>query len=925
MKNCWKLITTGVVILFTYVLLFGSVTASAQTNLTPLAMLIHLDTGGSSQIIPVSGAPQEIQGTVGTPLKATVLAAGGKPAYRWSLASGSLPPGLHVNGSTLTWMPTVTGTWSSVIKVVDSSYPAQFTTQALLVIIRDAPNVSITSTGLAVGQNGTAYNASLQAQGGIPGYIWSLQSGSLPAGLTLSPSGVISGMPTSSGVSTFSVAVADTSSPAHTATGTFSLQVKSLPLALVTPKLVSGQAGVAYAAALQASGGTPAYTWTLTSGSLPAGINLSATTGVLAGQPTTAGTSNFTIAVTDNGSPAQTQLASASIVIANAPASATNGNTWYVRRDGGTRYSSNVTNGQCDGLANAAYSGTGVNQHCAFNDARYLYQDASYSTGGNFPSWGWVGNGGDTYMIMGSIADGVSYRIGYNTDGTTANYCTSKTGVMGCFGIAGNPYNSGMPTPLSGTPSQHTRILGGNYGNCRTATAKTQLHGGYAASNVINMAGASYVDLQCLDITDFSACGRSSQMRSCSHDTPADDYAVVGIAWNNKSTHDVLTDIHIHGMAFAGMGGPTGDGVEMHNLDLLGNAGSGWNADPSDGTTGVGQLLVQNYNISWNGCAEEYPIVHALPYGDCTDQNDGGYGDGFGTATVASPAPGWQVTFDQGEVAYNTQDGLDALHLTGPGSLMTVTRTLAYSNMGQQIKVGGAQGTVMNNVLVGNCSAMSQPIPGTPSNYNQNLSLFCRADNTPLVVTVGHGTTTTVQHNTIVGNGSILTSVVCDPTGGNCDTTALMDYRDNAQIGNFNASRGTNPGGVYTLVWDGTYTNPSTCNAAPNHFWQTDGFTGCQTNPFGNPGSFRDHNAVLNAKEGCPAQFETNALCGSPGLGSEIMPAIGFSDLTLAGTNSPAYHAGTAITGIAMDYAGKSYGSIPSIGALEFGSTIVRH
>ena len=130
--------------------------------------------------------------------------------------------------------------------------------------------------------------------------------------------------------------------------------------------------------------------------------------------------------------------------------------------------------------------------------------------------------------------------------------------------------------------------------------------------------------------------------------------------------------------------------------------------------TGTGSLLVQNYEILWNGCREEFPIVDALPYHNCRDQNSGGYGDGFGTATVPSPAPGWQAHFDQGTVAYNTQDGLDALHLIGNGSSMTVTRTLAYGNMGQQVKVGGAAGTLEDSVVVGNCDAMSNPIAGTP-------------------------------------------------------------------------------------------------------------------------------------------------------------------------------------------------------------------
>ena len=79
----------------------------------------------------------------------------------------------------------------------------------------------------------------------------------------------------------------------------------------------------------------------------------------------------------------------------------------------------------------------------------------------------------------------------------------------------------------------------------------------------------------------------------------------------------------------------------------------------------------------------------SLPYQDCTDDNTGGYGDGIGTATVTSN-PAWLMTVSNSVAAFNTQDGFDLLHLQGGGSSLTITRSLAYSNMGQQLKVGAA-------------------------------------------------------------------------------------------------------------------------------------------------------------------------------------------------------------------------------------------
>jgi hypothetical protein len=61
-----------------------------------------------------------------------------------------------------------------------------------------------------------------------------------------------------------------------------------------------------------------------------------------------------------------------------------------------------------------------------------------------FPGWGWVISGGDTVILRGSIATGVSYRVGWNS---ASSYCDAT----GCIGITGSPAQSGAPPPPSGT------------------------------------------------------------------------------------------------------------------------------------------------------------------------------------------------------------------------------------------------------------------------------------------------------------------------------------------------------------------------------------------------------------------------------------------------------------------------------------------
>ena len=529
------------------------------------------------------------------------------------------------------------------------------------------------------------------------------------------------------------------------------------------------------------------------------------------------------------------------------------GSTWYVRPDGGSRYSERVKEGQCDGTTDAAYPGKGTNQHCAFRDVRYFWQDAAYTIGNAFPGWGWVGSGGDTYLIRGSIADKVSYRVGWNGPSPS---CADNL----CFGIAGDPYGSGAPPPPSGTEGHPTRILGENYASCHVPSARTQLHGGFGTFAILNMTQSSHVEIACLDLTDFSSCGRSGQKNGCNSNVGTlSDYATNGVQWSNKATYDTMTDVSIHGMASAGMIGPTGTGTVFRYLDLVGNASSGWNADSNNGTSGTGSLLVEHFNISWNGCAEQYPMVSKLPFGDCTDDNVGGYGDGFGTATVASK-PGWQVVFDTGTVFNNTQDGLDALHIEGPGSSMTVTHTLVYGNMGQQIKIGGSTGKVTDNRIVANCNALRQDIPGTPPGYNKHLSDFCRAADSGIAIEVNNLSPLRFERNTLYSANATAIELECGIPP--CGAAAKIIFAHNITIGFLN-----DPAHGYTGGGQGENPNPI--------------YNGTDTHPFSNAGSVYADNVTFHPSSSwhCPAKGEQRAICGDPQLVDESWHNYGYGDM----------------------------------------------
>jgi hypothetical protein len=75
--------------------------------------------------------------------------------------------------------------------------------------------LKITTSQLPAAKVGVAYSASLTASGGVPPYQWKITQGLLPAGLTLSGAGSISGTPTAKGTSTFHVRVSDSAQPAN--------------------------------------------------------------------------------------------------------------------------------------------------------------------------------------------------------------------------------------------------------------------------------------------------------------------------------------------------------------------------------------------------------------------------------------------------------------------------------------------------------------------------------------------------------------------------------------------------------------------------------------------------------------------------------------------------------------------------------------
>ena len=295
---------------------------SSSLTVTVTATSAANNVASASAMVKVNPTPVIIAaslqvGAVGSPYSAALQASGGTPPLSWSVTSGSLPSGLALSASTgiISGTPTTTGVSNFTVQVSDSAPTSQSATQQFSITIVD--HLVITTNSLPSGLVDTAYSATLQATGGTAPYSWSIASGSLPPGLTLNAgTGVISGTPSTAGTYSFTAEVSDSTSPTpQAATAQFSITVANR-LVVLNTSLPQGSVNTAYSAQLQASGGVTPYAWSISSGSLPAGLSLNAGTGVISGTPTASGVFNFTVQVTDSSaSTPQTATQQLSITI----------------------------------------------------------------------------------------------------------------------------------------------------------------------------------------------------------------------------------------------------------------------------------------------------------------------------------------------------------------------------------------------------------------------------------------------------------------------------------------------------------------------------------------------------------------------------------------------------------------------------------
>ena len=309
----------------------GKPTAATPTSFTVTVTDSASNTANGTFSITVDAAVNITTATtlptayVASSYSQTLTATGGSgTGYTWALAGGSdLPAGLNLSAAgVLSGKPTTVGTPSFSVSVTDS---VGNTAQATFGVTISA-GVSINPATLPIGYPGTVYApATLTATGGTGTgftWTWAAATGStLPAGLSISPAGVITGTPlnatTASIVSNVVAAVTD--SVGNTGSANFSVTIEATLAISSGATLPGGVLATAYSDTLAATGGSGGNTWSTN----PAGTNSLAAIGlslsgggIVSGASPTLGTAAFTATVTDSTS--HTASLAFSVTVSNA-------------------------------------------------------------------------------------------------------------------------------------------------------------------------------------------------------------------------------------------------------------------------------------------------------------------------------------------------------------------------------------------------------------------------------------------------------------------------------------------------------------------------------------------------------------------------------------------------------------------------------
>lgn len=265
------------------------------------------DGNGGGSVGPLTISTTTVDdGIIGAAYGETIAATGGSGTKTFSISSGALPAGLAMSpAGAITGTPTgPAGSASFTVQVTDSADTPATDTQALSIDVVEP--LEITTAVLADTSVGDSYATGVAAIGGTAPYSFTVASGELPAGITLGANGSLAGTVSNSATTeVFTLQATDSSSPPLTATQSYTIRVA---MEVATTALADAAGGVPYSDTLVVRGGLPPYDWSLTGGTLPAGLTgPDAASGVISGTPVAAcaaTNASLSVQVVDSDTPA---------------------------------------------------------------------------------------------------------------------------------------------------------------------------------------------------------------------------------------------------------------------------------------------------------------------------------------------------------------------------------------------------------------------------------------------------------------------------------------------------------------------------------------------------------------------------------------------------------------------------------------------
>ena len=253
---------------------------------------VWMDTSGTAPTIGTDTLPTISQAN---PVSLSLVASAGSTPIIWSVVTGELPAGLSLSSNgILAGLPSAAGAFSFTLQAANG-YGTDTQAYTGTVGSRISPTVTTTELGGTL-KAGTSYSQPLIATGSIP-FTWSISAGTLPDGLALdATSGIVSGTPTSNGSFSFTARATnavgyDDQSFTGTITG-------SAPT-LTTTTLTALVQGLAFSQQLVVTGSST-ITFAVSSGTLPTGLSVNSSTGLISGTPSTSGSYNFTVTATNS-------------------------------------------------------------------------------------------------------------------------------------------------------------------------------------------------------------------------------------------------------------------------------------------------------------------------------------------------------------------------------------------------------------------------------------------------------------------------------------------------------------------------------------------------------------------------------------------------------------------------------------------------